>query len=123
MKRQILLLVLGIFAGLASAEDGPDQVPAYLISNFDIANEEGYQPYLDAVGSTIRSNGGELLVAGPGSEVVEGNLGAMTVLVKFPSMKALRRWYESPEYQEIKSLRTDNTEGGLVFANEFVRPP
>lgn len=122
MKRLTPLLVLGIFAGVASAEEGSNQVPAYLISNFDVTNKEGYQSYLGAVGSTIRSNGGGLLVAGPGSEVVKGDLGAMTVVVKFPSMQASRRWYESPKYQEIKSLRTDNTEGALVFANEFVRP-
>ncbi|MCZ6805116.1 MAG: DUF1330 domain-containing protein [Proteobacteria bacterium] len=43
-------------------------------------------------------------------------------MLKFPSMEALRGWYDSSEYQEIIALRTDNTEGGLVFANEFVIP-
>ena len=94
----------------------------YLIANYQITNEEGYQGYLATVGQTIVAHGGEILVAGPGSEAVEGNPGPITVVLKFPSMEALRGWYQSPEYQEIINLRTDNTEGTVVFANEFVMP-
>ena len=85
-------------------------------------NEEGYQSYIASVGPTIVAHGGEILVAGPGSEAVEGNPGAVTVVLKFPSKDALRTWYDSAEYQEIINLRTDNTEGLLVFADEFVMP-
>ena len=54
--------------------------------------------------------------------MVEGEPGAVTVVLKFPSRAALRGWYDSPEYQAIIHLRTDNTEGGLVFADEFTMP-
>ena len=94
----------------------------YLIANYQITNEEGYQAYLASVGPTIGAHGGEILVAGPGSEAVEGDPKPVTVVLKFPSMDALRAWYESPEYKEIIHFRTDNTEGMLVFANEFVMP-
>ncbi len=94
----------------------------YLIANYQITNEEGYQSYIASVGPTIVAHGGEILVAGPGSEAVEGNPGAVTVVLKFPSKDALRTWYDSAEYQEIINLRTDNTEGLLVFADEFVMP-
>lgn len=95
---------------------------AYLIANYDVTNDQGYHSYVGAVGATILSHGGEILVAGPGTEIVEGSPGAVTVVLKFPSMGALKGWYESAEYQEIIKLRTENTEGGLVFANEFVMP-
>ena len=95
---------------------------AYLISNFDITNNEGYQTYVGAVVPTLLSHGGEILVAGPGSEIIEGAAGAEIVVLKFPSMEALRGWYESPEYQEIIARRTENTEGSVVIANEFVIP-
>lgn len=94
----------------------------YLIANYNITNEEAYQSYLATVGPTIVAHGGEILVAGPGSELVEGEPGSVTVVVKFPSKDALRTWYDSPEYQEIIHHRTDNTEGTLVFADEFVMP-
>lgn len=95
---------------------------AYVIANYNITNAEGYQSYVGGVGPTIIGHGGEILVAGPGSEIVEGTPGAVTVILRFPSMEAARGWYDSPEYQEIIALRTDNTEGGMVFANEFVMP-
>lgn len=95
---------------------------AYLIANYDITNEAGYGEYIAKVGPTIIGHGGEILVAGPGSESVEGSPGAITVVLQFPSKDALRGWYDSPEYQEIIHLRTDNTEGGLVFAEQFVMP-
>ncbi len=94
----------------------------YLIANYRITNPEGYQAYVAAVGPTIAAHGGELLVAGPGSELVEGDPNPVTVVVKFPSKAAVRAWYDSPEYQEIIGLRTDNTEGSVVFADEFVMP-
>ncbi len=94
----------------------------YLIANYRITNAEGYQAYIAAVGPTILAQGGEILVAGPGSEAVEGEPGPVTVVLKFPSKDALRAWYDSPEYQEIIHLRTDNTEGSLVFADGFVMP-
>jgi len=43
-------------------------------------------------------------------------------VLKFSSMEALRGWYESPEYQKIIARRTENTEGSVVIANEFVIP-
>lgn len=94
----------------------------YLVANYDITNEEGYQRYISTVGPTIIAHGGEILVAGPGSEVVEGNPELVTVVLKFPSKDAIRTWYDSPEYQEIIHHRTDNTDGALVFADEFVMP-
>ncbi len=94
----------------------------YLIANYQITNEDGYQAYIAAVGATILAHDGEILVAGPGSVPVEGDPKPVTVVLKFPSMDALRGWYESPEYKEIINLRTDNTEGTVVFADEFVMP-
>jgi uncharacterized protein (DUF1330 family) len=92
---------------------------AFLIANYDVTNEEAYQAYMAAVGPTIAAHGGEILVAGPDGEVVEGDPGAITVVVRFPSMEALKSWYDSVEYQRIISLRRDNTEGALVFARQL----
>lgn len=94
----------------------------YLIANYRIENPEAYQAYIAAVGPTIAAHGGEILVAGPGSEAVEGDPQPVTVVLKFPSKAAVRAWYDSPEYQKIINLRTDNTEGSVVFADEFVMP-
>ena len=94
----------------------------YLIANYSVTNPEGYQAYIASVGPTLEAHGGEILVAGPGSEGVEGEPRPVTVVLKFPSKEALRGWYDSPEYQEIIHHRTDNTDGFVVFADQFVMP-
>jgi uncharacterized protein (DUF1330 family) len=95
---------------------------SYLIVNYKVTNSEGYGAYVAAVGPTIIAHGGKILVAGPDSTPVEGNPGPVTVVLEFPTREALQGWYDSPEYQEIIHLRTDNTEGSMVFADEFVMP-
>ncbi|NBS23164.1 MAG: DUF1330 domain-containing protein [Altererythrobacter sp.] len=54
------------------------------------------------------------------SEVVEGQPRRVTVIVKFPSKDAARRWYASPEYQLVLPLRRDHSEGETVIVNEWV---
>ena len=94
----------------------------YLIANYRITNPDGYRAYTAAVVPTIAAHSGRILVAGPGSEAVEGEPAPVTIVLEFPSKEALRGWYDSPEYQEIIHLRTDNTEGSMVFADEFTMP-
>jgi uncharacterized protein (DUF1330 family) len=95
---------------------------SYLIANYTVTNPEQYSSYVAVVGPIIFAHGGKILVGGPGSTPIEGNPGPVTIVLEFPSREALQGWYDSPEYREIISLRTDNTEGTMVFADEFVMP-
>jgi len=95
---------------------------SYLIANYTVTNPEGYEKYLAAVGPTIVAHGGKILVAGPNATAIEGNPGPITVVLQFPTREALEAWYQSPEYREVIHFRTDNSEGFLVFADEFVLP-
>ena len=95
---------------------------SYLVANYKVTNPEGYAAYIAAVGATIAAHGGKILVAGPDSTAVEGNPHPVTVVLQFPTREALQGWYDSPQYREIIQLRTDNTEGFVVFADEFVMP-
>ena len=47
---------------------------SYLVANYDVTNQEGYNAYLSAVGPTIVAHQGKILVAGPNSTPVEGTL-------------------------------------------------
>ena len=95
---------------------------AFLVANYRITNAESYGAYPPAVFPTLASHGVEVLVADYESEVVEGQPSSVTIVLKFASKEAARAWYDSPEYQEILHLRTDNSEGFLVFADGFVMP-
>lgn len=95
---------------------------SYLVANYNVTNQDGYKQYLAAVGPTIVAHGGKILVAGPGATPIEGNPGEITIVLEFPTREALQGWYDSDDYQAIIKLRTDNTEGGLVFADQFQLP-
>jgi uncharacterized protein (DUF1330 family) len=88
----------------------------YFIANYTITNPDGYQDYLAAVGPTLTAHGAERIVVDRGSELLEGSAGQVTVVLRFATKAAAEAWYESPEYQAIKHLRTDNTEGIAVIA-------
>jgi hypothetical protein len=38
-------------------------------------------------------------------------------LIEFPDMAKAKAWYNSPEYQKIVSLRTDNTINDLILVD------
>ena len=95
---------------------------AYLVANYRITDPESYGAYPPAVIPTLVAYGAEILVADYASEAIEGRPSSVTVVVKFPSKDAARAWYDSPEYREIVGLRTDNSEGFLLLANEFAMP-
>ena len=95
---------------------------SYLIANYTVTNPEAYASYVAVVGPIIFAHGGKILVGGPGSTSVEGKPGPVTIVLEFPTREALQGWYDSPEYQEIIHHRTDNTDGMMVFADEFVMP-
>jgi uncharacterized protein (DUF1330 family) len=88
----------------------------YFIANYTITNAAGYQDYAAAVGPTLMAHGAERIVVDRGSELLEGSARQVTVVLRFATKAAATAWYESPEYQAIKHLRTDNTEGIAVIA-------
>ena len=94
----------------------------YVIANYRITNAEAYEAYPPAVTATLLACGVDVLVADYGSEVVEGEASSVTVVLRFPSKEAARAWYNSSDYQKIMRHRTDNTEGFILFADEFIMP-
>ncbi len=92
---------------------------AYLVASFKLTNPDGYKAYVPAVLPTLQTHGAEILVADYESEAKEGEPGSVTVVIKFASKEAANAWYHSPQYQEIIHLRTDNSRGIAVLADEF----
>lgn len=90
---------------------------AYVVASFTIANQDGYETYRAAVIQTFAPHGCEVVVADYASEVIEGQPGKVTVVLKFASKEAAWGWYNSPEYQAILHLRTDNSEGSVVLVD------
>ena len=88
----------------------------YFVANYTITNQAEYKEYIAAVGPILEAHGAENIVIDRDSELLEGSAGQVTVVLRFATKSAAEAWYESPEYQGIRHLRTDNTEGIGVIA-------
>jgi uncharacterized protein (DUF1330 family) len=86
------------------------------MANYTITNQAEYKEYLAAVGPTLGAHSAEQIVLDFDSDQLEGSAGQVTVVLRFATKEAARAWYESPEYQAVRRLRTDNTEGIAVIA-------
>jgi uncharacterized protein (DUF1330 family) len=79
---------------------------AYLIADLDVKDAAGIANYRAKVGDTITKYGGRFVVRGGAQEILEGDWRpTRLVLLEFPSMDALKRWYNSPEYRPLIAER------------------
>jgi uncharacterized protein (DUF1330 family) len=98
-------------------------MPAYLIANIEITDPAGFERYRAAVPAVIAAHGGRYLVRGGALETVEGSLSLKRlVILEFPSMAALRGFYDGAEYRPLLALRLRSTRSDVVFV-EGCDPP
>ena len=56
-------------------------------------------------------------------EVLEGPDVEGVAIIAFPTLAEARAWYDSPAYQEILPLRTDNIEGDTLIVPGVAQQP
>ena len=83
---------------------------AYLIVESQITDPEAFKAYLAAAPDAVKAFGGEYLVRGGRSEVLEGdwNPPRMTVL-RYPNFEQAKAMYDSPGYVHARGLRQGAT--------------
>ena len=83
---------------------------AYLIVESQITDPELFKRYLAAAPEVVKSFGGEYLVRGGRTQVLEGDWQPprLTVL-RFPSFDQARAMYDSPGYVHARGLRDGAT--------------
>ncbi|MGE3176643.1 MAG: DUF1330 domain-containing protein [Vicinamibacterales bacterium] len=91
----------------------------YAICSYDIADAKGYEPYVPSVLPILQKHGAEILAADFGAKVLEGRPPSVQVILKFENEEAVLRWYQDPEYAEIRRIRLDSTSNGSLV---LVRP-
>jgi uncharacterized protein (DUF1330 family) len=94
-------------------------VSAYVISEVEVLDEMTAGRYRSLAQSSIAQHGGHYLVRGAVPEATEGDWPPekRLVVVEFPSMDVLRRWYASAEYTEALSLRYQSLRRRLLFVD------
>jgi len=81
-------------------------MPAYVIIETDIHDPEQYERYKAASPAAVAGGGGRFLARGGELAVLEGDWDpARIVVLEFPDLETVKRWYDSPDYQEAKRLR------------------
>ena len=88
---------------------------AYVIADIEVLDPAGYEAYRQQVPATIAAYGGRYLARGGATEVLEGSWSPRRcVILEFPSMAQLKAWWDSPEYQPLRTIRERTTRSNLV---------
>lgn len=79
---------------------------AYVIANVDVTDPVQYEEYKKLSTIAMKANGAEVCIRGGKVEVLEGDWNpSRFVMLKFPSVEAAHKFYDSPEYQAAKKAR------------------
>ena len=86
-------------------------MPAYMVVQVKVTDPDKYAAYREAVPSVVKAFGGRYIARGGAVEVLEGSHdGRRLVLFEFPSIEAIKRFWQSPEYAKVKPLRDNAAE-------------
>jgi len=81
-------------------------MPAYLIVETNITDPEQYELYKAAAPAALAAYGGRYVARGGELAVLEGDWDpSRLVVLEFPDLDAVKRFYDSPEYGEARKLR------------------
>lgn len=95
----------------------------YFIFHNRIRDAEKMQEYVQKAHEVIAPYNPEVLVWEENSEVMDGSTNLpRTIVVKFDSRDTAMAWYNSPEYQALRPLRLEATEGYTVLVNGGTPP-
>ncbi|MEO1062096.1 MAG: DUF1330 domain-containing protein [Actinomycetota bacterium] len=95
----------------------------YVVFTEAVHDPAALDAYVGPAGATVVAAGGTALVAGPASEVVEGEWhGEITVVLEFESLEAATTWYRSEEYQQLARHRQAATTSNVAIFAGFEPP-
>lgn len=95
-------------------------MPAYLVADIEVTDPALFATYREAVAPMVARFGGRYVMRGPALEVKEGEaFFHRLVVLEFPTMDALRGFYDSPDYAPLIALRQSCTTGRVVFAEGY----
>jgi uncharacterized protein (DUF1330 family) len=82
-------------------------MPAYIVATVTITDPEKFKLYGQGIAGLSEKHGGEALVRGVVSEILEGDgpAGDRVVVSRFPSAEAAKAYISSAEYQAAKVHR------------------
>lgn len=96
---------------------------SYFLALIDIHDPERYEQYLAGFDAVFEKFKGQVVSVEDNPKVLEGNWpAARTVLIRFPDEQELRRWYESPDYQELARHRREASVASIAIISGRNKP-
>ncbi len=91
-------------------------MPAYVISDVDVQDEDQLRDYLRLAPPIMEKYGGRYVVRRGRMESLEGSwCPKALVVVEFPTVEQARQWYESAEYQEVRMKHFKGASRSLIL--------
>ena len=91
---------------------------AYVIADIEVTHPDAYEDYKRLSTQAAELYGARFLVRGGAVERLEGDREPQRlVLLEFEDEDAARRWYDSPEYTEARSVRQRAAHSSLVLVS------
>ena len=89
---------------------------AYIIADIDITDPGLYEQYKPLASAAIEKYGAKPLVRGGEVETAEGGWKPKRfVILEFPTMEQLRKFYDSPEYVKARAIRQKASKSNVIF--------
>jgi len=93
-------------------------MPAYAVAHMhQVTMGPAVVEYLQRIDATLAPFGGRFIVHGGEVEILEGSWPGFLIVIEFPDRDRASAWYNSAAYQEIVTLRTDNSESDVVMVD------
>lgn len=90
-------------------------MPAYLVALRQVSDTEKMKQYIARIVPMLEAHGARYLTGTQGHHVLSGSFHPdRAVLIEFPDMATLRRWFDSPEYRPLDELRKECGEEILI---------
>ena len=90
-------------------------MPAYLLVRAAVTDMEQYAEYMKLTPAIAEKYGGQFLIRGGDKVVLEGpDAPERIVLLKFDSIEAIERMYNSDEYQAAIKLRENAAQASFI---------
>jgi len=82
-------------------------MPAYIVATVRITDAEKFGEYAKAIAGLSEQHGGEYVVRGPITEVLEGDIdpSERVIVSRFPDAASARAYAQSPQYRAAAKLR------------------
>jgi uncharacterized protein (DUF1330 family) len=89
-------------------------MPAYVVSRLSIKDPERMREYSTRSGAMAKSYGGTYLARAEQVEALDGSFEHdRLVVMYFPDLDRVREFWASPEYQELRKIRLEASDGDV----------